>query len=325
MKRLIHIIIFVLTGLLAIWSGCENYTDDYPVPDASLAPIISYEPAKNISPGNPITFTNKTVVPNNMGDPVFYWNFGDGTDTTIENINQTIVSTDLVKQYYNEVQHTYSDTGKYSVTFKVLTASGDSAMLTEKLTVEYLLLGDTIFTQTFEGISLIPDTWNLVNVDGNNPSSSFSPNFADSAWAVRYSSYFESQIAEAISYYDPESYADDWMILPNVSIGDSSAVRWDAMSLTGSGDYPDDYGVYISTTDQTVAACENNLLLKINAESWGTDATTPGEGIKARRVFLHKHGYKNQTVHIAFRLMTPSPGGSSLGIDNIHIINLQDN
>ena len=315
-------IFILLIGALFIFSACEDYTEDYSPAPASLNPQFSYSPEQYISPSRELTFTNKSVVPVRMGEVTFNWDFGDGTKKSIENAEVT-KETDLIRQYYNEVNHAYEDTGKYTVTLEILT-SADTAVLTKDLVVEYALIGDTLLYETFDNRNLMPEDWVLRNLDGATPAQESDAAFVDSAWAVRHSSYFGSKVATGVSYYEPEAAADDWMILKQISVGDSTAMRWDAMSFTSSGDYPDTYGIYVSTTDQTVEACkENGLLMKVQDESWAADIGG-GEGIMSRRFYFYEHGIKNQDVYVAFRLMTPFPGGSSLGIDNIAVVEMTD-
>jgi len=93
---------------------------------------------------------------------------------------------------------------------------------------------------------------------------------------------------------------------------------WKALSLTTSGDYPDDYKVYISTTDRdTSTFMTNGAIYEVNGENWAEDADNPGDGIASHKVDLSN--YANEEVYIAFRLMTPDPGGDRLAIDDIKI------
>lgn len=324
MKKLINIIgILMIAGVTVLWNSCEDYTEDYSAAPASLNVEYSYTPEEYISPFREVTFINTSVVPVSMGDPTFHWDFGDGNEQTVTGAEIT-KETDLIRQYYSEVTHAFSDTGVYTVTLEVTTSGGDTAVYTDEILVEFALIGDTLLYENFDNRNLMPQDWVLVNVDGATPAQSSDAAFADSAWAVRSSSYFGSKLAVGVSYYDPETSANDWMIFNKIQLGDSTAMRWDAMSFTSSGDYPDDYGIYVSTTDQTVAGCEaNGLLMKIDNESWAADIAG-GNGISSRRFYFYEYGFKNQEVYVAFRLMTPDPGGSSLGIDNIAIVDLKE-
>ncbi len=182
------------------------------------------------------------------------------------------------------------------------------------------------FAEDFEGEKLIPMDWMLVNGDKLDPDGTSWDALIDSAWIVIESGVFGSNAAMATSYYAGElSYADDWLILPKVKLGPNSGLTWEAISLTTSGDYPDDYEVYVSTTTMDTAALKDNPpLFTITGESWREDADNPGEGIAKHQVALADAGYADQEVYIAFRLMTPHPGGDRLAIDNIMVTELDE-
>lgn len=300
---------FILAAVATflLWSCGEDYTEDFPVPDPSLVAKFSVVNEQPYVTGDSIYFKNVSVVPERFGEASYSWDF---------NGEQSAASANPV--------HVFPTEGSYQVMLTVTTSSGDSATYSESLSLKNLLIGDTLLQENFSDLQYIPESWELANIDGNEPASAFSETFADSAWAVRYSSVFGSNVATAVSYYDPEAEADDWMIMSKVALGDNTVLRWDALSFTSSGEYPDDYEVYVSTTNQTVEGCKaHGALIRIDDEAWRTSAEVPGEGIQNRRLYLSEQGFKNQEVYVAFRLMTPSPGGSSLGIDNIAIIDIQ--
>jgi hypothetical protein len=125
-------------------------------------------------------------------------------------------------------------------------------------------------------------------------------------------------IVVGTSWYKETIDADDWLILPKVKLTDYTVLSWDALSLTTSGDYPDGYEVYVSTTHQTVEACmKNEPVFSISAENVSTDADNPGDGVAHREVNLAEKGFTNESVYVAFRLNTPNSGGDRLGLDNI--------
>jgi hypothetical protein len=139
---------------------------------------------------------------------------------------------------------------------------------------------------------------------------------------------------------------DDWMILPPVQLGNNSTLSWNAMSTTSSGNYPDDYVVYIapftSGVTPTVAYFEENAneLIKIAPENWSATVSRPGAGLASRSVNLKAkktpdapNGWYDRKVWIAFVNITDlytnpqtgvpnaTAGGSNLAIDNIKIVN----
>jgi len=78
--------------------------------------------------------------------------------------------------------------------------------------------------------------------------------------------------------------------------------------------------VYISTTTQDIAGCKastGKLVKYVEQELTSTLATTPGTGPATHEIDLSE--FNGKKVFIAFRLMTPSPGGDELGIDNISV------
>lgn len=294
---------FFLYILLSM-SGCEDYTQNYPVPPASTVPKFSYESTTGFEPPDTVYFFNESIIPGEAGSPEYTWDFGDSTFSNEEN-----------------PVHIFKQEGVFTIKLTIETSvSKENRTASQKLEFIRPLKGDTLFFEDFEGLQLIPSDWVLVNLDGNTPDNPGYASMVDSAWIVYQSGYFDSKVAMGISFYAPEAAANDFMILPKVTLGNNSVLSWDAMSLTTSGNYPDSYQVRISTTTQDVEGCiANPLLYKVIDESWGDDiASNPGEGIKHHQVELKE--YAGQDVYIAFRLNTPHPGGDRLAIDNILIL-----
>jgi PKD repeat protein len=293
-----HYFLKILTAGLfftVFFNACEDYTEDFPVPEASIVVDFTVSDVEELTFPLEINFRSESIIPDRISEYSYRWDFGDGESSNEENPT-----------------HTYSSPGLYTV---ILTVKADSETHTAEKELD---LRGSLFEEDFEETGgLIPEDWVLVNVDGNVPNSSGLASMADSAWIVTNSSYFESNIAMGVSYYDPEAGADDWMILPKVSLGNNSLLTWDAMSLTSSGNYPDSYEVYVSTTTQDIEGCNaNGVAYSVIDESVGTDAG--GEGIITHELDLSD--YAGMDVYIAFRLMTPDPGGDRLAIDNIKIV-----
>lgn len=185
-----------------------------------------------------------------------------------------------------------------------------------------------LFEEDFESSALIPETFTLINNDGFTAASDGDEVWNDSAWAVVSSSRPElegTQVAAALSYYTDmgDATADDWMILPAITLGASSTLSWEAMSLTSSGDYPDDYQVIIAEaeadSDPTVDYMFTNgtILLDQDAEWWSAAVSTPGEGLHTHELDLTD--YADMDVWIAFRQNTGNGGGYLIAIDNIKV------
>ena len=185
-----------------------------------------------------------------------------------------------------------------------------------------------LYEEDFEGIQLMPPEITLIENDGYTPNSGDEA-FADSAWIVGTSSRQElsgTQVAFALSYYtDMVAAADDWLILPSISIGSNAILTWEAMSTTSSGNYPDDYQVLIAPANggaPTVQHFADNgaILFEIAPEQWSAFVSNPGAGLASRELNLNDEGWSDQDVWIAFRLITGDGGGSYLAIDNLKVV-----
>ncbi len=230
-----------------------------------------------------------------------------------------------------------------AVTYTVTAQDGTTQNWT--VTVTEAAEGQTIlFFEDFEDINLIPNDWYIINNDGYTQATG-EERWQDSAWVVTTTNRDEfvgTKLAMASSYTSDmpnDGKADDWMILPSITIGDNSILSWQAMSTTSSGNYPDDYMVLIapavSSTDPTISYFEQNanILIEVEPESWSASVSNPGEGISNQSINLKDKGWTDQDVWIAFVLTTDlytnpttgepnsSPGGSNLAVDNIKVVN----
>ena len=157
---------------------------------------------------------------------------------------------------------------------------------------------------------LMPDGFTLINRDMLVPNQPEDGGFADTAWMVIESGLLESFAALSISWYvDDAGPADDWMILPKITVTENSMLSWTAISTTSSGNFPDSYQVLINGEEPTFESFEANgaILATYDPEEWETP--------QMREVSLAD--YAGQSVHIAFRNITPS--GDALLIDDITI------
>jgi hypothetical protein len=156
----------------------------------------------------------------------------------------------------------------------------------------------------------MPESFTLINRDMLVPNQPDDAGFADTAWMVIESGLLESFAALSISWYvNDAGPADDWMILPKISVTENSMLSWTAISTTSSGDFPDSYQVLINAEEPTFESFEANgaILASFDPEEWETP--------QMREVSLAD--YAGQSVHIAFRNVTPS--GDALLIDDITI------
>ena len=157
---------------------------------------------------------------------------------------------------------------------------------------------------------LMPESFTLINRDMLVPNQPEDAGFADTAWMVIESGLLESFAAVSLSWYvNDEGPADDWMIHPKITVTENSTLSWTAISTTSSGDFPDSYQVLINAGDPTFESFEENgaILASFDPEEW--------EVAQMREASLAD--YAGQSVHIAFRNITPS--GDALLIDDITI------
>lgn len=94
--------IFILLAAGFFMNSCNS--DDFPVPPASTVSKFSYTITNNSYAPATVTFTNESIVPDNVGDAYFTWDFGDGSTSTSENTD-----------------HTYTSPGSYTVSLVVKT------------------------------------------------------------------------------------------------------------------------------------------------------------------------------------------------------------
>jgi hypothetical protein len=228
----------------------------------------------------------------------------------------------------------------------------DGSTQTWVVTVTFAVAGQTtLFSENFENLTKIPSTWTLINHDGYTQDPA-ELRWQDSAWVVSTTSRPElvgTRVAVASSFcanMPLTGRADDWMILPSIALGANSTLSWQAMSLTTSGNYPDDYVVYIAPavagTTPTFAyfEAEGNKIFEAAPESWSAAVSRAGAGLASHSINLKSKitpsapsGWFNRNVWIAFVLSTDrytnpttgvpntTAGGSELAIDNIKVVN----
>ena len=171
-----------------------------------------------------------------------------------------------------------------------------------------LLAQETIVYDFEDG--QMPEGFTLINMDMLIPFNETDASFIDSAWIVIESGLLESYAALSLSWYvDDAGPADDWMILPKHELGDGAILSWVAQSTTSSGNFPDSYQVLLNTGEPTFDDFAENGVVLISFE--------PEEYETAQNRSVDLSEYAGQSVHIAFRNITPS--GDALLIDDITI------
>lgn len=162
---------------------------------------------------------------------------------------------------------------------------------------------------------VMPEGFTLINNDMLIPALEADSIFAQLAWAVESSSAFEGFAALSISWYENEQGdevgpADDWMILPKITLGEGAMLTFLARSATSSGNFLDDYQVLINSGEPTIESFEENGGILSQEQGVLHDAF--------QEYAIDLSEYANQTVHIAFRNVT-NTNGYGLWIDDITI------
>lgn len=157
--------------------------------------------------------------------------------------------------------------------------------------------------------------YTLINGDSLTPALEDDAAWADTAWIVTTSSAFTGFAALSISWYSDAGGndvgpANDWLILPKLTLDANAVLKFDAKSATSSGDFPDDYWVLINAGEPTQQDFEDNgaILLQVDDEAH-SDFTT--------RV-IDLGAYAGQEVYLAFRNVT-NLDGYGLWLDNIFV------
>jgi Cleaved Adhesin Domain len=161
--------------------------------------------------------------------------------------------------------------------------------------------------EDFEGGAL-PAGWTVINVDGLVPAAPVA--FVNAAWVVDDAIEAGANFAAySTSWYNPAGQSDDWLVTPQVTLGATATLSWDAQAPDAA--FPDGYEVRISTAGNTVMDfMANPTLFTIANEA---DVFT------ARMVDLAAAGYANQDVYIAFR--NNSNDEFLLLVDNVVVAN----
>jgi len=148
----------------------------------------------------------------------------------------------------------------------------------------------------------IPASWAVVDGDGETPNTAVSQ-FTDGF--IWYQTSEDSSAASS-SYFDNDtSAANDYLILPKLSLLTVSKLSWEARSVDAS--YPESYYVLLSTTD-SLAASFTDTLLTVDGENYIWNR---------KSILLDTMGFANQDVYIAFNNFTTE--GFILEIDDVMV------
>ena len=153
-----------------------------------------------------------------------------------------------------------------------------------------------------------PAGWTTIDGDLGIPDPNLGWGTAPTAWQIREdfdTTGMNDSVAVSTSWYNPVVQCDDWLITPQIMLGSSSEVRWQAKAQDPG--YPDGYELRISTSTPTIPGFNANpALFTIAAENSTTTSRT---------VNLATAGYSNQNVYLAWRNI--STDEFVLVIDNV--------
>jgi hypothetical protein len=169
-----------------------------------------------------------------------------------------------------------------------------------------LVVGSTVFGQTIiiqeEFSAGLPFGWQVIDADGHTPHASLSQFNAGYIWNI---SSDDTAMASTSYFADTTAPAEDYLILPKISVPTFSKLSWEARSVDAS--YPDQYYVLISTTD-SLPSSFTDTLMNVTEEYFLWNR---------KSIMLDTMGYANTDVFIAFR--NYSSNGYILEIDDIWV------
>lgn len=173
------------------------------------------------------------------------------------------------------------------------------------------LIGQTtILSENFN--DGFPAGWQLIDNDGLTPNSSAAVNFIDEAFVITEdydTTGTGDSILVATSWFDTPGEADDWLILPSLTMGSfGNYISFDASSIDAS--YPDGLQIRVSTGG--VAVWEFYML---DTVAYDNIAVSPNWHNYS--VSLDVLGIANEDVFIAFRHV--STDDYILALDNIKV------
>jgi len=139
-----------------------------------------------------------------------------------------------------------------------------------------LLAQDTLYFESFEndlGEIIVYDLDSLVaNSQAASPGQ----------WII--GSGFFANAAISTSWYDPYGQSDDWLVLPKVSINDSSTISWTAKSFTP--DFRDSYQILVSTTDSLPSSFTHEIFFVEEESPFDTLRTLPLNEFIGESIFV---------------------------------------
>ncbi|MDX2195113.1 MAG: choice-of-anchor J domain-containing protein [Cytophagales bacterium] len=135
-------------------------------------------------------------------------------------------------------------------------------------------------------------------------------------------------VAFSTSYFDNDPLlnptADRWLVTPKVSLsGGNLKFSLQAMSFTSSGNYEDKFQMLFSQvapgTTLNVSDWEAFTMKAEGLVSYPDSATYTALTVPVTYSVALPPTFEGQEVYFAVRLVTPSPGGDRIAVDNIYI------
>lgn len=183
--------------------------------------------------------------------------------------------------------------------------SGAQALRVDSDPADLPCAGVTLLEEDFE--NGLPAGWTIVDGDGLSPRSELN---LQAGWQLR-ADYDDStnNVMVSPSWYQGGGSSNDWLILPQVNLGDNPCMSWTAYSLDNF--YLEDYEIRVSTTTNDTSA-----FIALSAADMVT-AELPNKTIRA----ISLADYANQSVFIAIRQI--SDDEFALVLDDVRISNIE--
>lgn len=156
-----------------------------------------------------------------------------------------------------------------------------------------------------------PSGWQLIDNDGLTPNESAAVNFIDDAYVIHedYDTIgMGDSVLIATSWFDTIGESDDWLILPNLTLGDmGNYLSFDAKSIDES--YPDGLEIRVSVGTPDIW---NFFTMEVAYANVAMDPDWTNYTVS-----LDSLGLANESVFIAFRHI--STDNYILALDNIKV------
>lgn len=166
--------------------------------------------------------------------------------------------------------------------------------------------GSEIFSEDFE--NGFPVGWTIIDGDNLDPDAQTG---LVKGWQIRQDYLDTTDMAMVTSsFYDPVGQSDDWLITPQIALGNNSCLSWEARSQDQF--FRENYEIRISTTTpDTSAFLADSALVEVVGEIGTNNIRT-----------VNLSAYANQTVYIAFR--QTSDDKFVLVLDDVKISNVNN-